>query len=131
MRQRKVRGGAAIEFAFVLLVLIPLLLGTGAVGVNLVRTLQTVPTGSGCGTHVRTRSGFLPAGQQDDLVIGGREPGTDDQHQHLHGRGDSFALTYVDDSACTAAGAATGGVHNSSCTNYGKWVFTQRLADRQ
>src|SRR5450432_3164442 len=35
-------GAATVEFALILLVLVPLLLGTGVVGVNMIRTLQTV-----------------------------------------------------------------------------------------
>jgi len=39
------------------------------------------------------------------------------------------ALTYVDDNMCAAVGAvSSGGVHLGSCTNYGYWVFTQRVA---
>jgi len=74
MRQRKVRGGAAIEFAFVLLVLIPCCWGRSG-GVNLVRTLQTVQLARDA-EHMYARGlDFSPAGQQDDLVIGGRSLG--------------------------------------------------------
>ena len=38
---RSQRGGSSIEFAFIVLTLVPLLLGTGATGVNMIRTLQT------------------------------------------------------------------------------------------
>ena len=127
MRQRKVRGGAAIEFAFVLLVLLPLLLGTGAVGVNLVRTLQTVQLARDAGHMYARGLDFSQAGNQTILLSVGGSLGLTTNTSTSTAVVILSALTYVDDSACTAAGAATGGVHNSSCTNYGKWVFTQRL----
>jgi hypothetical protein len=37
------------------------------------------------------------------------------------------ALTYVDKAACAAAGAVDSNGNPSGCTNFGKWVFTQRL----
>ncbi len=37
------------------------------------------------------------------------------------------ALTYVDQSTCTAAGAVNAQGLPSGCTNYGKWVFSKRL----
>jgi hypothetical protein len=38
------------------------------------------------------------------------------------------ALTYVDTNACASVGAVDGyGEPTSACTNYGKWVFTQRV----
>jgi hypothetical protein len=37
------------------------------------------------------------------------------------------ALTYVDTTACAAAGAVDSSGNPSGCTNYGSWVFTQRL----
>jgi hypothetical protein len=42
MKRHAKRGSAIIEFALSLLVLMPLFLGTGAVGINMVRTLETV-----------------------------------------------------------------------------------------
>jgi Flp pilus assembly protein TadG len=126
MRHRKEGGGAGVEFAFVLLVLIPLVLGTGAVGVNMVRTLQTIQLARDAGHMYARGLDFSQPGNQTILLSVGGSLGlttasTSSAVVILS------ALTYVDDSACTAAGAATGGVHNSSCTNYGKWVFTQRL----
>ncbi|MGP8244320.1 MAG: hypothetical protein ACLQVN_07350, partial [Bryobacteraceae bacterium] len=41
-RRKRSGGGSAIEFVFICLVLVPLFLGTGAIGVNLIRTLQTI-----------------------------------------------------------------------------------------
>jgi hypothetical protein len=37
------------------------------------------------------------------------------------------ALTYVDRAACAAGGAVDGSGNPSGCTNYQKWVFTQRM----
>jgi len=42
MKLRVSRGVSTIEFAFSLLVLVPLVLGTGAIGINMISTLQTI-----------------------------------------------------------------------------------------
>jgi Flp pilus assembly protein TadG len=128
MRQRNTRGGAAIEFAFVLMVLIPLVLGTGAVGVNMVRTLQTVQLARDAGHMYARGLDFSLPGNQTVLYQIGSSLG-------LSSSSTSSAvvilsaLTYVDDTTCAGAGFASGSpaVHTSACANYGKWVFTQRL----
>ena len=117
MRQRNLRGGAAIEFAFVLMVLVPLLLGTGAVGVNMVRTLQTVQLARDAGHMYARGIDFSQPGNQTILVQIGSSLGLSTTAGSSSSVVILSALTYVDDSACTAAGAATGGVHNGTCTN--------------
>ena len=42
MKRQAKRGVSTIEFALSLMVLVPLILGTGAIGINLMRTMQTV-----------------------------------------------------------------------------------------
>ena len=42
MRRRNLRGVAIIEFTFAMLVLVPALLGTISIGLNLIQHLQTV-----------------------------------------------------------------------------------------
>src|SRR6185312_8915484 len=48
------RGIASVEFAFGMIVLTPLLLGTGVIGVNLIRTLETVQVARDAG-HMYAR----------------------------------------------------------------------------
>ena len=129
MRQRNLRGGAAIEFAFVMMVLVPMLLGTGAVGVNMIRTLQTVQLARDAGHMYARGIDFSQTGNQTILTQIGSSLGLSTTASSSSSVVILSALTYVDDAACAGAGAASGTppVHTSACTNYGKWVFTQRL----
>src|SRR5580704_11214561 len=119
------RGGANVEFALVLLVLVPLLLGTGVVGVNMVRTLQTVQLARDAGHMYARGVDFSQPGNQTILIDLGQSVGL------TAGSSGSAvvtlsALTYVDKAACTAVGAVdTNGNPTSACTNFGDWVFTQ------
>jgi len=45
------------------MVLVPLLLGTGAAGINMILTLQTIQVARDAGHMYRPRPGFLAAGQ--------------------------------------------------------------------
>jgi len=119
------RGGATVEFALILLVLVPLLLGTGVVGVNLIRTLQTVQLARDAGHMYARGVDFSQPGNQTILMQLGQSVGL------AAGTSGSAvitlsALTYVDKAACTAVGAvAANGNPTSACTNFGDWVFTQ------
>src|ERR1035441_6478821 len=54
MRRRRLGGSACIEFAFVVMVLVPLFLGTGAAGINMILTLQTIQVARDAG-HMYAR----------------------------------------------------------------------------
>jgi hypothetical protein len=127
MKHRKERGVSYIEFALSLLVLAPLLLGTGVTGINMIRTLQTVQLARDAGHMYARGVDFSQPGNQTILVNLGSNLGL----SATAGSGIAVVilseLTYVDDNTCAAAGAATGGVHNGSCTNFGYWVFQQRI----
>jgi hypothetical protein len=127
MKRRRTRGVSTIEFAFSLMVLVPLFLGTGVTGINLIRSLQTVQLARDAGHMYARGVDFSQTGNQTILVNLGTNLGL----SATAGQGTAVVilseLTYVDDNACAAAGAATGGVHNGSCTNYGFWVFEQRI----
>ena len=99
------------------MVLVPLLLGTGAVGVNMVRTLQTVQLARDAGHMYARGIDFSQPGNQTILVRWAHRWGFPRPPAVLSSVVILSALTYVDDAACTAAGAATGGVHNGTCTN--------------
>jgi hypothetical protein len=125
IKTRKSRGGASVEFAFILLVLVPLLLGTGVVGVNMIRTLQTIQLARDAGHMYARGVDFSQPGNQGILFQLGQSVGL------VTGSSSSAvitlsALTYVDKAACTNVGAVdTNGNPTSACTNFGKWVFTQ------
>jgi len=127
MKRRTNRGVSYIEFAFSLLVLSPMLLGTGVTGINMIRTLQTVQLARDAGHMYARGVDFSQPGNQTILVNLGANLGL----SGTAGQGTAVVilseLTYVDDNTCAAAGAATNGVHNGSCTNYGYWVFQQRI----
>jgi hypothetical protein len=52
MKRPGFRGSACIEFAFVTMLLVPLLLGTGAAGIDMILTLQTIQLARDAG-HIR------------------------------------------------------------------------------
>jgi hypothetical protein len=119
------RGGASVEFALVLLVLVPLLLGTGVVGVNMIRTLQTVQLARDAGHMYARGVDFSQPGNQTILLQLGQSVGL-----ATGSTGSAVitlsSLTYVDKAACASAGDVNAsGNPTSACTNFGDWVFTQ------
>src|SRR5262245_23605650 len=124
---RNRRGGATMEFAFTSLALVPLFLGTGVIGSNMVRSLATIHVARDSG-HMRARG--LDSGQSGTravLVTIGDDIGL----SPTAGAGSAFiilsSVTYVDKNACKAGGAVDAGGEPSGCTNYQKWAFTQQL----
>jgi hypothetical protein len=127
MRREKQRGVSTVEFAFITLSLVPLLIGTGVIGINLVRTLGTEQVARDAG-HMYSRGvDFSQPGNQQILATIGSGIGL----SATAGSGSAEVilskLTYVDTPTCAAAGAVDSKGNPSGCTNYGKWVFTQRL----
>ena len=111
-----------------MLVLLPLLVGTGVTGINMIRTLQTVQLARDAGHMYARGVDFSEPGNQTILVNLGSNLGL----SATSGQGSAVvilsALTYVDKNACSAVGAVDhNGNPTSACTNYGDWVFTQRL----
>jgi hypothetical protein len=127
MRRTSFRGTSNIEFAFVVMVLVPLLLGTGAVGINMISTLQTIQLARDAGHMYARGLDFSQPGNQTILGNLGSSLGL----STTAGSGSAVvilsALTYVDNAACKAAGAVDSHGNPKGCTNLGKWVFTQRL----
>ncbi len=128
MRSHSTRGVSTIEFALSLLVLVPLLLGTGAIGINMIHTMQTIQLARDAGQMWARGVDFAQEGSQAILAKLGSNLG-------LVSTSDSggavvilSALTYVDNAACVAVGAAdVNGNPTSACTNRNKWVFTERI----
>jgi hypothetical protein len=127
MRRTGLRGSACIEFAFITMVLVPLLLGTGAAGINMILTLQTIQIARDGGHMYASGLDFSQPGNQTILGNLGSTLGL----STTAGSGSAVVilskLTYVDNAACAAAGAVDSHGNPSGCTNLGKWVFTQRL----
>jgi hypothetical protein len=124
----RARGVSTIEFAFATLVLVPLFLGTGATGINMVRTLQTEQLARDVG-HMYARG--LDFSLPGNLTVVGKL-GENLGLSLTAGQGNAVVIlssfTYVDTNACASVGAVDGsGNPTAACTNYQKWVFTQRL----
>jgi hypothetical protein len=128
MKRHTLRGVSSIEFAFSMLILLPLLLGTGVTGINMIRTLQTVQLARDVGHMYARNVDFSQPGNK--TIVGNL--GTSLGLSTTAGTGAAVvilsSLTYVDKNACAAVGAVDGsGNPTGACTNYTKWVFTQRI----
>ena len=128
MRRQNLRGVSSIEFALSMLIMLPLLLGTGVMGINMIRALQTVQLARDAGHMYARGVDFALPGNQTILSDLGNDLGL----SSTAGQGNAVvilsSLTYVDAAACAAVGAVdAGGNPTAACTNYTKWVFTQRL----
>jgi hypothetical protein len=110
-----------IEFAFVVLMLVPLLLGTGVVGVNMIRTMETIQLARDAGHMYARGLDFSQPGNKTVLVQLGQALGLSTAAS-ANSLVILTTLTYVDAAACTAQSYTT-----ANCPNYQKWVFTQRL----
>ena len=116
-----------VEFAFITIVLVPTLLGTGAAGINMILTLQTIQLARDAGHMYARGLDFSQPGNKTILGNLGSSLGL----STTPGSGSAVvilsSLTYVDNAACKAAGAVDAFWNPRGCTNLGKWVFTQRL----
>ena len=129
MRRRSTseKGASIIEFAFITFTLVPLLIGAGVVGVNLVRTLQTEQLARDAGHMFARGADFSASGNQEILT----NIGSSLNLSATAGSGNAVVilseLTYVDNNVCATGGAVDSHGNPTGCTNLGKWVFTKRL----
>src|SRR4051794_23481701 len=93
-------GVAIAEFSFVMLVLVPLLLGTVVIGVNMVRSLQTVQLARDAGHMYARGVDFSQIGNKTILATIGTGTGL----STTAGAGSSVVIlstiTYVDKAMC-------------------------------
>ena len=128
MRRKRSAGGSVLEFVFISLVLVPLFLGTGAVGVNLIRTLQTIQLARDVGHMYARGVDFSQGANQTIMYQLGSSLGLTSSSTSSTAVVILSNLIYVDSAQCLAVGAwNTGSNTPNGCTNYQKWVFTQRL----
>jgi hypothetical protein len=127
MKRKQIRGVSAVEFAFSMIVLAPLLLGTGVMGINMIRTLETIQLARDAGHMYARGVDFAQPGNKTILVTLGSALGL----SATPGSGTAVvilsSLTYIDQPACAVVGAVDAAGNPSGCTNFQKWVFTQRL----
>ncbi len=134
MRQKLRRGGALVEFALSLLVLVPLMLGVIGLGLNMLLEMQTVQVARDAGHMFARDIDFTLLGNQQLLAaIAGPLNLTAGSGVAGVTTGSSVVILsevrYMDVSACALAGFTTigSGGTPTGCTNYGNWVFAQRL----
>jgi hypothetical protein len=85
MNNKSLRGASIVEFSFVMLVLVPLLLGTTGVGINMVSSLQTIQLARDAGHMFSRGVDFSKPGYQQILIGLGTSVG--DEHCHRPGFG--------------------------------------------
>jgi hypothetical protein len=127
MRRKSLQGVSIIEFCFAMLVLIPLLIGTIGIGLNLILELQTIELARDAGHMYARGADFSQPGYQTELAAIGSTVGL----STTAGSGSAVVILsqvlYVDVGICTSDGKVDSHGNPSGCTNYQQWVFTQRL----
>ena len=127
MKRKRLGGASMIEFTFALMVLVPLLLGTAAVGINMVLQMETVQLARDAGRMYSNNVDFSQPGNKTILVNVSENLGL----SSTAGSGNAVVVLsqvmYVDQGVCSGFGLVDSHGNPSGCTNYQKWVFTQRL----
>jgi hypothetical protein len=126
-RRRTSAGGSTIEFVFVTLMLIPLFIGASGIGVDLIRTMQTVQLARDAGHMYARGVDFSQPGNDTILYQLGSSLGLSGNSSTSTALVILSNLIYVDEAQCSAVGAWNALSNTpAGCTNYQKWVFTQR-----
>ena len=131
MKNQRRRGVSIIEFSFILLVLVPLLLGTLEVGINMVTALQTVQLARDAGHMYARGVDFTLVGNKLILVALGQTIGMSSTTGANSGKALVILseLKYVDKATCIGYGLPTdAGGNPIGCTNLGHWVFAERIS---
>lgn len=127
MRRKRQRGVAILEFSLIMLVQVPLLLGTTAVGLNMLRTLETVQLARDAGHMYAKGTDFSQPGNQTVLLTLGSDLGLTGSSTTSQALVILSSVTYVDQAMCASAGKVDAQGNPLGCTNLGNWVFTQRI----
>jgi hypothetical protein len=127
MKRKSTRGVAFIEFGFVLIVLVPMLLGTTAIGLNMLRTLETIQVARDAGHMYAKGADFSQPGVKTILATVGSPIGLSTNSTTSRAAIILSTVTYIDQAMCQADGKVDSHGNPLNCTNYGRWVFTQRL----
>lgn len=139
MRKRKLmnRGTSMIEFMLLVPVWLPLILGTLWIGSAMIRGQQVMQVARDLGSMYSRGVDFSSGGgaaANETLTQVTQQVGS----VTASGTGVVIftTVTYVGNSVCASLGSTYGtapssgsaGSHTGSCTNYGKFVFTQQYA---
>jgi len=105
-----------------------LLLGTISIGINLIRHLQTVQLARDAGYMYARQVDFTQTATQTVLVRLGADLGLTTNAATSNATLILSAVKYVDSALCASDGKWNNTTNTSNgCTNYGKWVFAQRI----
>lgn len=127
MKRNRLKGVAIVEFSFVMLVLVPLLLGTIGVGLQLVQSIQVDQLARDAGSMYARGLEFWQPGNKTTLATLGADVGL-----RIDGTGKVVLIlskvTYIDAGMCLTGGYGVdvNGIP-INCPNYMQWVFSQRL----
>jgi len=128
MRRRNLRGVAIIEFSLAMLVLVPALLGTIGIGLNLVQYLQTVQLARDAGYMYARQVDFTQTANQTLIAGLGANVGLTTSSSTSKAVLILSQVTYVDSALCQSDNKWNNTTNTSNgCTNYQKWVFAQRI----
>lgn len=122
MRRRRERGSNAVEFTFSLLVLMPLLVGTKVVGINLLRAIQVTQFCRDVGHMYAYGVDFSQPANQTLLTH--LAQGLDVRISGGNGVVIFSTVTSVGANDCTAAGLQA---NTTSCPNLNQAVYTRRF----
>ena len=122
------RGGSAVEFALLSVVWVPLLLGSWATGMTMIRSLQSDQIARDAGHMYARGVDFSLSGTQAMLGELSSDMGT----LTSTGTGEVIlsTISYIGRYQCKALGLADNADPpnpSAACTNYGHWVFTHRF----
>jgi hypothetical protein len=132
-RNNSRKGAAIIEFCFVVLVLVPLLLGTIGLGLRLVQQMQNIQLARDAGRMYAREPAvdFTLKGNQRTLARLGSELGlVADPPSNNKGKAVVILsqVVYIDVGMCLKAGHTLDGAGiPKDCPNYKQWAFVQRI----
>jgi hypothetical protein len=120
-------GAAMLEFSFMMLVLVPMLLGTMGFGLNMIRSLQTIQLGRDAGHMFARGADFSLPGNKTVLAALGADVGMTTNSATSNAVVILSSLIYIDKAMCAADGKVDAAGEPLGCTNYTKWVFARRI----
>jgi Flp pilus assembly protein TadG len=126
-RARNRRGVAFIEFSLILLVLVPLMLGTAGVGLNMLRSLSTIQVARDAGHMFARGADFSQPGNQTIIANLGADIGLTTDAATSKAVVVLSTVIYIDKAMCAADGKVDANGNPKNCTNYGSWAFAKRL----
>jgi hypothetical protein len=121
------RGAAMLEFSLIMLLLVPLFLGSAGFGLNMLRSLEVVQLARDAGHMFARGSDFSQPGTKTILVTLGDDVGLTTTAAASNAVVVLSAVTYIDKAMCAADGKVDAHGEPLGCNNYTKWAFTKRL----